>query len=86
MRTIEDNGLRVKRLPAIGGGAISDVWRQIIADALNRPISRTSQTLESCAVGAALTAAVGAKLLLPTYLKTYQHVIGSNLEGSGVSS
>jgi xylulokinase len=41
-----------------GGGAASDVWAQIIADVLNRPI-RLVEAVESAALGAALLAATG---------------------------
>jgi len=42
-----------------GGGASSDLWLQIIADVLNRPV-RMVGTAESAAHGAAMLAAVGA--------------------------
>jgi len=42
-----------------GGGAVSPVWRQILADALGVPLSPV-QTPEAAAFGAALLAGVGA--------------------------
>jgi len=43
---------------AIGGGAKSDLWMQILADALNRPVKR-STTVEASSLGAAMAAAKG---------------------------
>jgi sugar (pentulose or hexulose) kinase len=59
---IEDaTGRSVKELVAIGGGAASDLWCQIIADATGKSIQR-SQTVEASSLGAAICAAVGAGL------------------------
>lgn len=44
---------------AIGGGAVSDLWTQILADATARPIWR-SATTEASSLGAAMAAAHGA--------------------------
>ncbi|MER9643255.1 xylulose kinase [Mesorhizobium sp. M7A.F.Ca.US.011.01.1.1] len=44
---------------AIGGGAKSDLWMQILADALDRPVKR-STTVEASSLGAAMAAAKGA--------------------------
>jgi xylulokinase len=44
---------------AIGGGAASDLWLQILADATARPVLR-SATVEASALGAAMAAAKGA--------------------------
>jgi xylulokinase len=43
---------------AIGGGAASDLWMQILADALAKPVGRTS-TVEASSLGAAMAAAKG---------------------------
>ena len=57
---IEDaTGISVKEFIAIGGGAASDLWCQIMADATGKSILR-SRTLESSCLGAAICAAVGA--------------------------
>ncbi|TPM05486.1 xylulose kinase [Mesorhizobium sp. B2-3-11] len=48
----------IDRFIAIGGGAKSDLWMQILADALNRPIKR-STTVEASSLGAAMAAAKG---------------------------
>ena len=57
---IEDaTGASVREFVAVGGGAASDLWCQIMADAMGRPIRR-SATLEASSLGAAVCAAVGA--------------------------
>jgi xylulokinase len=43
---------------AIGGGATSDLWMQILADTLDRPVKR-STTVEASSLGAAMAAAKG---------------------------
>ena len=59
---IEDaTGVTVKEFIAIGGGAASDLWCQIMADATGKTIRR-SKTLEASSLGAAICAAVGAGL------------------------
>ncbi len=55
------HGLVVERVFVGGGGAKSAVWLQIHADVLQKPIHLTRET-EACALGAAMSAAVGAKL------------------------
>ena len=51
------HGLRVERVFVGGGGARSSLWLQIHADVLQRPIHLTRES-ESCALGAAMAAAV----------------------------
>jgi xylulokinase len=59
-RMIEkDAGVQVEEFVAIGGGAASDLWRQIVADASGKPVKR-SQTVEASSLGAAMCAAAGA--------------------------
>ena len=59
---IEDaTGVAVKEFIAIGGGAASDLWCRITADATGKVILR-SRTLEASSLGAAICAAVGAGL------------------------
>jgi xylulokinase len=43
----------------IGGGASSELWCQIFADVLNRPIDRVADPLSANVRGAAFVAAVG---------------------------
>lgn len=57
----EATGAAVKEFVAIGGGAASDLWRQIMADATGKCIRR-SGTLEASSLGAGICAAVGAGL------------------------
>jgi sugar (pentulose or hexulose) kinase len=54
-----DTGIRVQEFVAIGGGAASDLWCQIIADACGKPVKR-SRTVEASSLGAAMCAAAGA--------------------------
>jgi xylulokinase len=53
------NDLRVEELVAIGGGATSDLWCQIIADVAGKAVLR-SATVEASSLGAAMCAATGA--------------------------
>jgi FGGY-family pentulose kinase len=53
------HGLAVERIVVGGGGAKSPLWLQVHADILQRPITLTRET-ESCALGAAMAAAVAA--------------------------
>jgi ribulose kinase len=53
------HGLEVERVVVGGGGARSAFWLQIHADVLKRPIELTRES-ESCALGSAMAAAVGA--------------------------
>ena len=52
-------GIEVREYVAIGGGAASDLWCRIIADAGGKPVRR-SRTLEASSLGAAMCAATGA--------------------------
>jgi len=52
-------GVPVTEFIAIGGGAASDLWCQIMANASGKPVRR-SRTLEASSLGAAICAAVGA--------------------------
>jgi sugar (pentulose or hexulose) kinase len=61
-RMIEEaTGTAVREFVAIGGGAASDLWCQIMADAAGKLIRR-SRKLEASSLGAAICAAVGAGL------------------------
>jgi xylulokinase len=55
-RAAEAIGNEAKEYIAIGGGAASDLWMQILADALGKPVGRTS-TVEASSLGAAMAAA-----------------------------
>ncbi|KDM66976.1 MULTISPECIES: FGGY-family carbohydrate kinase [unclassified Acidiphilium] len=52
-------GLAAREIVAIGGGAQSDLWCAILADAHGVPVLR-SATVEATSLGAAMAAAVGA--------------------------
>ncbi|MEM2987751.1 MAG: FGGY-family carbohydrate kinase, partial [Candidatus Bathyarchaeia archaeon] len=49
---------KAENINIIGGGAISDVWCQIFADALNRIINRVEEPKEAGARGAAIIAMI----------------------------
>lgn len=55
----EQTGVRIREFIAIGGGAASDLWCQIVADASGKTVRR-SRTVEASSLGAAMCAAVGA--------------------------
>lgn len=59
LQAMASQGLPLQRIRAIGGGAKSDLWRRMIADATGLPVER-SATLEASALGAGIIAAVGA--------------------------
>jgi xylulokinase len=50
-------------ITAVGGGAQSDVWCQIIADVTGRPIRQPVAPIQANAIGAAFIAAVGLGVL-----------------------
>jgi xylulokinase len=54
----EQTGIRIREFVAIGGGAASDLWCQIMADASGTTVRR-SRTVEASSLGAAICAAVG---------------------------
>ncbi len=58
-RVASATGIAVDHLVAVGGGAASDLWAQILADVCGRPVLRSS-TVESSSLGAAMAAAKGA--------------------------
>ncbi|MEM8663817.1 MAG: FGGY family carbohydrate kinase [Pseudomonadota bacterium] len=61
-RSMEDAmGYEVEHYVAIGGGAASPLWRQMLADASGKPVL-ISTTVEASCLGAAMVAAAGAGL------------------------
>ncbi|MFD4653712.1 xylulokinase [Streptomyces sp. NPDC058441] len=56
-------GHSVERVDAIGGGAASDLWLQILADVWGATVRRRSIVEEANSLGAAVTAGVGAGLV-----------------------
>lgn len=58
-----DNGVRIDSVDAIGGGAASDVWLQVLADVWDCTVRRRTIVDEANSLGAAVTAGVGVGLL-----------------------
>ncbi|MBA7582413.1 Xylulose kinase [subsurface metagenome] len=58
LELIKDKGVKIKEIRAIGGGAKSGVWQQILADILGEEINLLNVE-EGPAFGAALIAGVG---------------------------
>jgi xylulokinase len=63
IHAFRESGAVVDRIDAIGGGAASDVWLQILADVWGVPVRRRSIVEEANSLGAAVTAAVGLGLV-----------------------
>lgn len=63
LEAFRESGASVDRIDAIGGGAASDVWLQIMADVWGVPVRRRNIALEANSLGAAVTAAVGLGLV-----------------------
>jgi len=57
---LKQAGTRIERLAAIGGGARSDLWLQIMADAMNVRVERTAGAETGPAFGAARLARMAA--------------------------
>ncbi len=58
---LENMGLPVDCMLSLGGGAKSDLWCQIKADVLDRPLKRTGEQ-ETAALGTAILAGLGSGL------------------------
>lgn len=58
---MRERGAKPQEIIAIGGGANSPLWLRMVADATGLPV-RTGRSLEASALGAGMTAAVGAGL------------------------
>lgn len=63
VEAFRDAGSPIDRIDAIGGGAASDVWLQIMADIWGVPVRRRTIVEEANSLGAAVTAAVGLGLV-----------------------
>ena len=61
IETMVDCGAELNRLVASGNGLASPLWRQMLADVLNRPLyqGRDKHAAERAGVGAALIAGIG---------------------------
>jgi xylulokinase len=62
VEVMNEIGYKTDRLIVSDGGSTSEVWMQIVADVLERPVQRLAGHRGSC-VGAAWTAAIGAGLV-----------------------
>jgi xylulokinase len=58
IRAFESAGHRFEHIDAVGGGAVSDVFLQLLADVWGMKVFRRSVTEEANSLGAAVTAAV----------------------------
>jgi xylulokinase len=58
-RLIEEMGVKISQIRTSGGGAHSDLWRQIHADVFNNEVITVSGSAEGGAYGAALVAGAG---------------------------
>ena len=63
IHAFRESGASIDRIDAIGGGAASDVWLQIMADVWGLPVRRRTIVEEANSLGAAVTAAVGLGLV-----------------------
>jgi xylulokinase len=65
IETIEETGIRMDRWVASGNGLGSNLWRQMVADTLNRPLLRgeDANSAERAGVGAAILGGIGAGVL-----------------------
>ncbi len=61
-------------ITAVGGGAQSDVWCQIIADVSGRPIRQLASPIQANAIGAAFIAGVGIGALRFTDLSSLSRI------------
>lgn len=55
----KDTGYAIEKVAANGGGSLSDVWMQMMADVLQMEVTIPSETRHSGAIGAAVAAAIG---------------------------
>lgn len=62
VETFEESGLAISRVFAADGGSASDLWLQIAADAINRPVTRIDRHPGS-SLGAAFVAGMGVGVL-----------------------
>jgi xylulokinase len=63
VEAFRSHGAPVDRVDAIGGGAASDTWLQILADVWGATVRRRTVVEEANSLGAAVTAGVGVGLL-----------------------
>ena len=63
LEAFEEMGARIETVDAIGGGAASDTWLQILADVWGKEVRRRSLVDEANALGAAVVGGVGVGAL-----------------------
>ena len=56
---LEEQGIQINEVRIIGGGAMSKLWKQIIADICRIPVVTLQLTQEAGSLGAAMAALVG---------------------------
>ncbi len=76
--TENDLGYKIDHYLAIGGGANSALWRQLLADVSGKPVL-VSQTIEASALGAGMIAAFGAGWY-PSITQAATSMSGSTVE------
>ncbi|MDD5063029.1 MAG: FGGY-family carbohydrate kinase, partial [Candidatus Marinimicrobia bacterium] len=69
METMEKLFKPVQTLNIVGGGAMSEVWCQIMADVMNRPINQVSDPQQAAGRGVALLASWSLG-----YIKTFEDI------------
>jgi sugar (pentulose or hexulose) kinase len=62
VEAVEEMGIEVNEIRSLSGGAKSDLWCQIKADALGKPVVTMQNTEDAACLGAAMIAGVGVKL------------------------
>jgi len=73
---MKEMGITFKEIVATGGGSTSPLWRQMIADVLNIPVT-TIKNKEGPALGAAILAGVGVGLY-PSVAEACKRIIKTN--------
>jgi xylulokinase len=73
LEACESVSVPASTIVAAGGGASSDFWLQMIADVLNRPVSRSRQR-EQAGLGAGLLAGVGTGIYGQPVELAFQHI------------
>jgi xylulokinase len=58
LRAFQEQGAAIEQVDAIGGGARSDLWLQVLADVWNVPVRRRSLVEEANSLGAAVVTGV----------------------------
>jgi xylulokinase len=62
LRAFEEQGRDINQIDAIGGGARSDLWLQVLADVWGKPIRRRSLVEEANSLGAAVVGGVATEV------------------------